>query len=362
MQVVVLGATGNVGIAVVRALMADPTVERVVGVARRVPDRAVAGARWHTADITSDDLAPVLAGASAVVHLAWLIQPSRSPQRLWQVNVDGTGRVLDAVAAAGVPAFVYASSVGAYSPGPGDGAAVDETWPTHGIATSEYSRQKAYVERMLDTFEARRDATRVVRLRPGLIFQREAASEQARLFLGPLVPRSLLRPGVLPVFPHLTGVRFQAVHADDVADAYRRAVVGDARGAFNVAADPVLTTRDVAEVVGARAVRVPLRAVRAAAAATWHLRLHPVSPGWVDLAVRCPVLDSSRARRELGWEPRHDARATIAEALEGIAGGRGGPTPTLSEDRLAARAAGLATGQGARYAADDAAEVSGERP
>lgn len=366
MKVVVLGATGNVGFAVTAALTADDAVDEVVGVARRVPeddgDGSGSGVRWVAADITTDDLQPVLAGADAVVHLAWLIQPSRSPQRLWRVNVDGTARVLDAVAEAGVSALVYASSVGAYSPGPEDGHAVGESWPTHGIATSEYSRQKAYVERMLDAFEVAHLDTRLVRLRPGLIFQGAAASEQARLFLGPLVPRSLLRPGVLPLFPDLVDVRFQAVHATDVADAYRRAVLGDARGAFNVAAEPVLSTRDVAAVLGARTVPVPVGLARAAAASTWHLRLHPVSPGWVDLAVRCPVLDTGRARRELGWSPVHDARDTIREVLEGMADGQGGPTPTLASDAgVADRAQQLASGQGERTTTDGPAQVPERR-
>ena len=114
--------------------------------------------------------------------------------------MDGSRRVFHAVVAAAVPALVYASSVGAYSPGPKD-RFVDESWPTEGIESSFYSRHKAVVERDLDRLEAENPALRVVRLRPGLIFQRTAATEIRRLFVGPLLPSRLLRAGLVPISP-----------------------------------------------------------------------------------------------------------------------------------------------------------------
>jgi UDP-glucose 4-epimerase len=355
-RVVVIGATGNVGVAVVRALAGHPDIEEVVGVARRPPPAGsplatLPGARWVAADVVRDDLVSILRGADAVVHLAWLIQPSRDLARLWEVNVEGTVRVLEAVERAGVGAVVHASSVGAYSPGPvgrgGQTTPVDESWPTHGIATSAYSREKAYVERLLDAFEERRP-TRVVRLRPALIFQAPAASRIRRLFAGTLAPTRLLEPGRLPVLPTVRGLRFQAVHTDDVAAAYVAAVVGDARGAFNLAAEPVLGLTEVAEVLGARTVPLPAPVVRAMVHATWAARLHPIDVGWFDLARRSPLLDPARARRELGWRPTRTATETLRELLSAMAAGRGAPTPALEGDEDRDRLAELPTGQGAR--------------
>ncbi len=344
LRIVVLGATGNIGTATTRRLLADG--HDVVGVARRVPHGDVRGVTWQALDLTRDDLAPVLEGADAVVHLAWLIQPSRDLTAQWAVNVDAFDRVLTAVDRAGVPGLVVASSVGAYSPRH-DHQPVDESWPTHGIADSSYSRQKAYVERMLDTFEARSTSTRVVRLRPGLVFQLDAASEQRRLFAGALVPNGLLRPGRVPVVPHLRDVAFQAVHADDLADAIGRIVTTEVDGAFNLAAADVLGTKDVAELLDARPVPVPFGLARAVADVSWRLRLHPLSPGWLDLARRSPVLDTGRAVRELGWDPSHTGREALAAVLTGIAAGTGAPTATLRADRdHRAPLQELRTGQG----------------
>lgn len=350
MRVVVLGATGNVGTSVVRALAADRGGHEVVGVARHVPVTSpLPNVSWRRGDVADRHrLRELVRGADAVVHLTWLIQPSRDLARLWQVNVEGSANVLDAVAAGRVPALVVASSVGAYSPGPRSGRPVDETWPTHGIATSAYSREKAYLERLLDAFEARHPDRRVVRLRPALLFKAEAASRLRRLFLGSLFPNPLARGAAVPILPDVAGLRFQALHTGDVAEAYRAAVLGDVRGAFNLAAEPTLDLAAIAELLGARPVAVPPRLARAALRATWSARLHPVDVGWFDLALHSPLLDTTRARTELGWRPRLSARDAVRELLVGVRNRAGGATPALRPDAWSDRPAELATGQGAR--------------
>jgi len=328
MRVVVLGASGNLGTSLLRALAAEQDVEEIVGVARRRPLHSFPKTEWRSADIARDDLVPLFRGADCVVHLAWLIQPSHDLPALRRTNVDGSARVFRAVGDAGVPALVYASSVGAYSPGPKE-RAVDEGWPTDGTPSSFYARHKAEVETSLDRFQLEHAETRVVRLRPGLIFKRSSGEEQRRYFLGPLFPRVLARRRALAVVPDIPGLRFQAVHTQDVAEAYRLAVVGDARGAFNVAAEPVLDARILAEALGARTLPVPAAAARGAMAASWRLRLQPTPPGWLDMGLSVPIMDTSRAREELGWEPRHSSSDAICEVLTGIAEAEGEPTPPL---------------------------------
>jgi UDP-glucose 4-epimerase len=321
MRVIVTGATGNVGTSLLAALDRDGRVDEIVGVARRVPDAGLGKITWRAADVAADDLRPIVRGADAVVHLAWLIQPSHDRNELWRVNVLGTQRVMDAVRLEGVGALVHASSVGAYSPGPRD-RRVDESWPTDGIPSLPYSWHKAYVERMLDAFERHVDC-RVVRMRPGLIFKREAAHRIRQLFIGPLLPRPFVRPGLLVGAVRRSTVPFQVVHSDDVATAFLAAVTSDAHGAFNVATEPVLGHQGS----GARPL---LAGSRALASAGWHLRVVTGEPAWIDLAGNVPLMDTGRARRELGWEPAVDAETTVRELLEGLRADARGDTPALS--------------------------------
>jgi nucleoside-diphosphate-sugar epimerase len=241
MRVVVTGASGNIGTQLLTALRSDPSVDEIVGIARRTPDGAADGVRWVAADLSADDLGEALRGADVVVHLAWLIQPSHDEHVLWRANVIGSERLLQACHAAGVGTVVHASSVAAYRPGPKQ--RVDESWPTDGIPTSAYARAKAYVERLLDVYEAEHPDARVVRMRPALVLQRAAATEIRRLFLGPLVPNRILRAAI-PVVPGPRELAFQVVHSADCAEAFRLAVTTDARGAYNVASEPVID-RDV---------------------------------------------------------------------------------------------------------------------
>ena len=348
MRVVITGATGNVGTSLIEALADEPGVTSVVGVARRVPEWAPPKTTWARADVASDDLLPHFREADVVVHLAWIFQPTHDPIATWRNNALGSIRVFEAVAAAGVPALVHASSVGAYSPGPVD-QPVDETWPTHALPTAAYGREKSYVERVLDTFEHANPEVRVVRLRPGFIFKRESASEQRRLFAGPLLPNFLVRPGLLPVVPDLPGLRFQALHTVDAASAYRLAILGSARGPFNIAADPVLDAKALGELLSARPVKLPARLVRQTVAAAWRLRLVPASPMLVDLALSLPIMDTSRARSELGWTPSRTSMEAIAEFVSGLRQGAAKATPPLDEKAGGAlRERELKTGVGER--------------
>src|SRR5215204_454289 len=350
MRVVVVGATGNVGTSTLRALTDDERVDSVLGVARRLPELRMPKVEWAAADVRSADLVSLFRDADAVVHLAWLIQPSRDEQETESVNVLGSERVFGAVADAGVPRLVYASSVGAYSPGPKD-RLVDESHPTDGVDSSFYSRHKAAVEGILDRFEPSTPSVSVARLRPALIFKGDAASGIRRLFAGPFLPNALLTRSLIPIVPAVPRLRFQAVHSLDVGDAYRRAVFSDATGAFNIAADPVLDPDRLGTLLGARPVKVPAGLLRAFTSASWRLRLQPTPPGWLDLALAVPLMSSERAKRELGWEPRRSASEALLELLEGLREGRGMSTPPLDPHAGGPLRAGeFASGVGTRAA------------
>jgi UDP-glucose 4-epimerase len=329
MRVVVVGGTGNVGTSLLGALADEAAVDSVLGIARRLPEARFPKADWAQADISRSELVPLLRGADVVVHLAWLIQPGRDPAILRATNVEGSARVFDAVAAAGVPALLYASSVGAYSPGPKD-RRVDESWPTEGIESSFYARHKAEVERLLDRFEHEQPSVRVVRMRPALIFKREAASGIRRLFAGPFLPSPLVRRELIPAVPRTERLCFQAVHSYDVGDAYRRAALSEVRGAFNIAAEPVLGTEALSRLLAARPLRVHPGLLRAGAALSYRLHLQPSEPGWLDMGLAVPLMDTTRARSELGWKPGQGADDALRDLLAGMRDRAGLDTPPLA--------------------------------
>ncbi|MFD2417162.1 NAD-dependent epimerase/dehydratase family protein [Amycolatopsis pigmentata] len=347
MKVVVTGGSGNVGTSVLDALADAAEVDEIVALARREAGWTKPGLRWVRADVSTDDLGPLVRGADVVIHLAWLFQPTHDPVVTWRENVLGGIRLFEAVVEEKVPALVYASSVGAYSPGPQE-SRVDESWPTDGWPGAAYTREKAYLERYLDAYEPRNPGVRVVRLRPGFVFKRESASQQRRLFAGPFVPGALVRPSLLPVIPDVPGLRFQAVHSADLADAYRRAALREVRGAFNIAAEPVIDASTLAGMFGARRVSLPRWALRGPLSAAWRAHLVPASPGLFDAVLRLPIMDTTRARTELDWTPRHSATDAIGEFLSGLRAGAGTSTAPLAPDSASGRLHEVKTGVGSR--------------
>jgi len=328
MRVAITGATGNVGTSVIEILAGDPRVHEIVGLSRRLPKASFEKTHFVQADVAESDLLPLFTEMDAVIHLAWQIQPSHRERQLERTNLLGSRRVFDAAAECAVPALIYASSVGAYSPAP-KGRLHDESWPTGGILSSQYSRHKARVERMLDHFEPKHPQVRVVRIRPGLIFKRDAAAGVRRLFVGSFLPRFLVggRPRAVPDHPDF---RFQAVHSLDVGRAFSAALFSDARGAFNIAADPILDTESLARAFGAKKLKVSRSTLRLAAAVSWRLRLQRSEPGWLDLCFECPLMSTERAQRLLGWQPEHSSIEALTELLDGIQQGAGLGTPPLA--------------------------------
>jgi len=226
-----------------------------------------------------------------------------------------------------VPHLVHMSSVGAYCPAV-DRSRVDESYPVDGVPTSPYSQHKAAAERMLDALEARSGGRpTVTRLRPGFVLQRDAASGLMRYGLPGYLPAAALRLlKVLPVDRHLL---IPVVHADDVADAILRALRTPVGGAFNLAAEPPLDRDAIAAVFGAHPVHVPAKVLSILVGLTWRARVQALEPGWVDLGFSVPQLNTTRARHVLGWQPRVDAHAALAETLAGALAGASTPSPPL---------------------------------
>ena len=338
LKVAVTGASGNLGTALLRRLTAPGSgVAEVRGLARRQPPSIAPydGVQWHLADLgetrSEHELTRFLDGVDAVVHLTWALQPGHQPEWLHRVNVEGTRRVARAAAAAGVAHFVHLSSLGAYAPGGGD-REVAEDWPTTGIPSAQYSRDKAQAELVVRELLGSRQGTTLTVVRPTLVLQPEASSEIGRYFLGPLLfgaarllPGSVARLVPLP----LPSLRVQVVHADDVADALVAMLDRRAPGPFNLSAEPTFDADSLARALGTVRVPVPAIALRTALSVAFHARLVPTEPGWLDIALQAPALDSSRARRLLDWAPAHRGDDVLRQFVAALGRGEGAPGPLL---------------------------------
>jgi nucleoside-diphosphate-sugar epimerase len=316
-RVAVTGITGTIGLALGDALEADERVERVVGLARRPFDPAARGWRktqFRPVDIRdSAVLEAAFTGADVVVHLAFSLAGVRQNRRqLDDVNVAGTEIAFRSARRAGVSRFVQASSAAVYGieehPLP-----IAEDAPVRPDPRHFYVEQKAHIEQLLREAAAAPGAPQLSILRPVGV-----AGPHATVSSGRAWPRSLsslakfafgagLRP---PVPPPPAPMQF--LHETDAADAFLRAALDGPPGTYNVAPDDALEGTEVVRELGLPAMPAPVSARAAALGAAAHLPVPLPAWTWLQL-LRVPyLLDTTAAKENLGWQPRHDSRQALA--------------------------------------------------
>lgn len=322
LTVAVTGPTGTFGLALMPLLQADDRVERVIGIARRPFDPEERG--WSKMEYRRGDVRDVDAlrtsfeNADVVVHLAFLIVGG-GKETTHAINVEGTLNAFRAAAEGGARRFVYASSIAAYGFHSDNPVGMTEEWATRPADRLFYAQEKAELEHLLEEEAASQPQTALYLLRPPVVLGPDAVGAKVSV---PTVLQPLVRgvgaglrrlPGLPALVPDLP---FQLIHQEDVAEALRLCVVGAGPpGAYNIAADDVVTGVDVARELGLRAVRVPGRPVAAAARAVSNLPFLPSSAQWIEAISHPAIMDTTKAKTRLGWTPRHSAieslRATV---------------------------------------------------
>ncbi len=324
LTVAVTGPTGTFGSGLMPLLEDDDRVTRVLGLARRPFDPAERGwtkMEYRQGDVRDPDaLREAFADADVVVHLAFLIAGNASRETIRAINVDGTLNVFRAAAAAGARRFVYASSVAAYGFHADNPELIDEDWPVRPAARLFYAQEKAELEELLQHEAATAPGLALYLLRPPVVLGPNAVGAKDVL-PGPLAPlgrRLLGRPRRLPVPVPLVVPEhpLQLIHEEDVGRALQLCVVGAGPpGAYNIAGEGVVTAADVAREFGVLPIRVPAGPGQAAARAVSRLPFLPPVAQWVEAASRPAIMDTTRAREQLGWRPRYTGLEALRDTL-----------------------------------------------
>jgi nucleoside-diphosphate-sugar epimerase len=265
-------------------------------------------------------LEAAFAGADVVVHLAFLVASTAARDVTHAINVDGTVNAVRAAAAAGARRFVYASSVAAYGFHADNPVGITEDWPTRPAAHLGYAQDKAELEKVLAAEAEAHPDLGLYLLRPPVVLGPHTVGGKD-LLTGPLA--SLGRWAVagvrrlpLPLPAPVPALPLQLIHEEDVGQALLLCIVGAGPpGAYNIAADGVVTGADVARELGFAPVPVPGGLARGVARAVAGLPLVPTPVTWAEALSHPAIMDTSKARRELGWSPRYSALAALRAGL-----------------------------------------------
>jgi nucleoside-diphosphate-sugar epimerase len=322
LTVAVTGPTGTFGVALMPLLQDDEKVTRVIGIARRPFDPAEHG--WTKMEYRRGDvrdaaaLEDAFAGADVVVHLAFLII-SGGKEITQAINVEGTLNAFRAAAEAGVRRFVYASSIAAYGFHSDNPIGMTEDWPTRPADRLFYAQEKAELEHLLLEEAGRHPETDLYLLRPPIVLGPDAVGAKAQLSPGLLQVLQVLHSGIrrLRVVPAVVpDLPVQLIHQDDVAEALRLCVVAAGPpGAYNIAADDVVNGTDLLRELGFLPLAIPGKPVAAVARAISTLPFLPSGMQWVETLSHPAIMDTTKARTELGWSPRHSALESLRATL-----------------------------------------------
>jgi nucleoside-diphosphate-sugar epimerase len=325
LTVAVTGPTGTLGLGLIPLLQADDRVERITGIARRPFDPAAHG--WTRMEYRRGDvrdpraLRDAFGQADVVVHLAFLVTGAASGEAIRSINVEGTLNAFRAAAVAGARRFVYASSVAAYGFHPDNPIGMTEDWPVRPAARLFYAREKAELERVLQAEAATRPPGPVLYLlRPSIVVGPHTVGAKD-LLPGPLAPlgrRLASRAGRLPLpLPVLVpALPLQLVHEADVGQALLGCVAAAGpAGAYNIAADGIITAADIARELGMLPLPVPAGPAQFAALVMARLPFLPPMAQWVEAASHPAIMDTTRAKQELGWAPRFTALEALRDTL-----------------------------------------------
>ena len=324
LTVAVTGPTGTFGFGLLPLLEADDRIARVVGIARRPFDPAEHGwtkLEYRRGDVRDRDaLEDAFAGADVVVHLAFMITGTAGRATIRAINVDGTLNAFRAAAAAGAQRFVYASSVAAYGFHADNPYRLTEDWPVRPAAHLFYAQEKAEIEHLLAAEAEQHPELGLYLLRPPVVLGPHAVGAKD-LLPGPLAPlarglHALVRRLPVPVPVALPDLPLQFVDEDDVGQALLLSVVGAGPpGAYNLAGDGVLSVHDVARELGFAPLPLPRRAVQTGARMLAGLPFAPPFAEWAEAITRHSIMDTTKARRDLGWQPRYSGLQALRRTL-----------------------------------------------
>jgi UDP-glucose 4-epimerase len=327
MRYVITGGSGYIGSRLVDLLSRREETERIVICDLAPPAMYRPKTEFERVDVRDrDSVRTVLqrADADALIHLAFILNPSHDEHLMYDVDVNGTHNVLEAAAAAGTKQVLVTSSSTAYGAFPDNPVPLTEDDPVRGVASFAYARDKTESDRLCQLWAAAHLDRLMTIVRPCIVF-------------GPNVDNYLVRLWTKTPFSPDAGQLdnpIQFVHEDDVVEAITALLLGRHAGPFNVAGDGLMTLRECAEVIDSPIRRMPLRAYRGLARAMWRARLSEAPPGQIEFALYPWIVSNEKLKRTTGWTPKHTSRETFEITMR--AHGKLPPAGEPTGDRPAA--------------------------
>ena len=308
--VAITGAGGYIGQRLIDHLEKNDSCSRILGTDIREPQIRSDKLTFLKKDIRDYSLFDFWKdqNVETMVHLAFIVDPIHDEKAMYEINVDGTRNLLRICEELKIPQVIVASSGTAYGAWPDNPVPLREEDPIRIFpATMSYAHHKGLNEMYFTDFMKRNPDVIFNIVRPSVVY-------------GPNVDNYLSRfLKALPVVPLIDGLDpdMQLVHEDDVARLFTLLIEKKVQGAFNVAGKGAVSLSRLGAIVGKRTVKVPRWLMFPIASLLWRLKVIMESPpGLIDYMAYPWVLDLTRARELLGFEPEYSTEETARIMFE----------------------------------------------
>jgi len=308
MQIALTGSSSYLAGVLLPLLENDPDIQEIIGLDLKPRTDSFKKLHWLKRDVRDPEIYKDMQGCDALVHLAFIVMPLRKESLALEINIEGSKNAFLAGAKAGVKKIVHASSCAAYGAWPDNPELISEDHPLRGMPDFYYSFSKAKVEEYLDRFEQEHPHIVVTRLRPPI-------------FLGPTINNLMREIAARKIFVNISNRQIKAQFAwdEDIASAFHLALKKDFPGAFNVAGDGCLNAQEMADILNLWTVPLPYSLALLGTKILWHLRISKnLSPGWLKVLTYPIIINTDKARKIMGWVPKHDTRAALVRFAKEI--------------------------------------------
>ncbi len=243
------------------------------------------------------------------IHLAFIVNPMHDEKKMYDINVNGNHNILKICDELKIGHIIAASSGTAYGAWPDNPEPLKEDDPIRLFPSKfSYAHHKGLMEQQCAEYIEKHPDVIFNIVRPSVVYGPNTDNYLSRIFNN--MPAVTLPDGRDP--------NFQYVHEDDLARLFLLLIEKKIPGPFNAAGDGVMKLSEGAALIGKRSINVPYNLLYILFGIFWrlHIKMAEAPPGMIDYMTYPWVLDTTRAKELLGWNPEYSTKDTLRIMLE----------------------------------------------
>jgi len=309
-NVVITGAGGYIGQRLIEDLNSKKWCSKIYGIDINEPKVKSEKLHFEKKDVRDSELGSLWKDKKidTLVHLAFIVNPMHDNKKMYDINVNGTLNIMKHAKALKVKHLIIASSGTAYGAWKDNPYPIKESDPIRTFPeTFNYAHHKGVLEKHIENFSKENPDIIVSTVRPSIVYGPNTENYLSRFI------------DTLPFIPLISGCdpKMQFVHEEDVADFFSLLIEKKVAGAFNLGGDGVIKFSEIAKMVNKRSIYTPTWVMKKIMQVLWTARLvTEAPPGIINYIKYEWVLDSEKAKKELGWKPEYTTKQTLRIMLD----------------------------------------------